>query len=79
VNTAEKQGAAADVTAWTIAGAGMLMSALTFQRLATRRPDLDAGIRACLRVLTDAGAVLFAVIALGAISAAISICQRRRE
>lgn len=32
------------VIAWTIAGAGMLMLAFVFQRLATRKPDLDAGI-----------------------------------
>jgi arginine:ornithine antiporter/lysine permease len=32
--------------AWTIAGAGMLMLAFVFQRLATRKPDLDAGIYA---------------------------------
>jgi arginine:ornithine antiporter/lysine permease len=31
------------VTAWTIAGAGMLVLAFVFQRLATRKPDLDAG------------------------------------
>jgi arginine:ornithine antiporter/lysine permease len=31
------------VIAWTIAGAGMLMLAFVFQRLATRKPDLDAG------------------------------------
>ncbi|MFI5509236.1 basic amino acid/polyamine antiporter [Mycobacterium sp. NPDC051804] len=30
--------------AWTIAGIGMLMLAFVFQRLATRKPDLDAGI-----------------------------------
>jgi arginine:ornithine antiporter/lysine permease len=30
--------------AWAIAGAGMLMLAFVFQRLATRKPDLDAGI-----------------------------------
>lgn len=30
--------------AWTIAGLGMLMLAFVFQRLATRKPDLDAGI-----------------------------------
>ncbi len=30
--------------AWTVAGAGMLMLAFVFQRLATRKPDLDAGI-----------------------------------
>ena len=32
------------IIAWTIAGLGMLMLALVFQRLATRKPDLDAGI-----------------------------------
>lgn len=32
--------------AWAIAGAGMLMLAFVFQRLATRKPDLDAGIYA---------------------------------
>ena len=32
--------------AWAIAGTGMLMLAFVFQRLATRRPDLDAGIYA---------------------------------
>src|SRR3954464_4632751 len=32
------------VIAWTIAGSGMLMLAFVFQRLATRKPDLDAGI-----------------------------------
>lgn len=30
--------------AWAIAGTGMLMLAFVFQRLATRKPDLDAGI-----------------------------------
>ena len=30
--------------AWTIAGTGMLMLAFVFQRLAVRKPDLDAGI-----------------------------------
>lgn len=30
--------------AWTIAGTGILMLAFVFQRLATRKPDLDAGI-----------------------------------
>lgn len=30
--------------AWTIAGSGMLMLAFVFQRLAMRKPDLDAGI-----------------------------------
>jgi arginine:ornithine antiporter / lysine permease len=32
------------IIAWSIAGTGMLMLAFVFQRLATRRPDLDAGI-----------------------------------
>lgn len=32
------------VIAWTIAGTGMLMLAFVFQRLATRKPTLDAGI-----------------------------------
>ena len=32
------------IIAWTIAGTGMLMLAFVFQRLATRKPDLDAGI-----------------------------------
>lgn len=34
------------VIAWTIAGTGMLMLAFVFQRLAVRKPDLDAGIYA---------------------------------
>lgn len=37
-------GVAGALIAWTIAGAGMLMLAFVFQRLATRKPDLDAGI-----------------------------------
>ena len=32
------------IIAWTIAGTGMLMLAFVFQRLAMRKPDLDAGI-----------------------------------
>ena len=32
------------IIAWTIAGAGMLMLAFVFQRLAMRKPQLDAGI-----------------------------------
>ena len=32
------------IIAWTIAGTGMLMLAFVFQRLASRKPDLDAGI-----------------------------------
>src|SRR3954454_19091668 len=34
------------VIAWGIAGSGMLMLAFVFQRLATRKPTLDAGIYA---------------------------------
>ena len=32
------------IIAWSIAGAGMLMLAFVFQRLAVRKPNLDAGI-----------------------------------
>ncbi|MBP1819537.1 amino acid permease [Mycobacterium sp. OAE908] len=32
------------IIAWTIAGTGMLMLAFVFQRLAMRKPELDAGI-----------------------------------
>lgn len=35
--------------AWVIAGSGMLMLAFVFQKLAQRRPDLDAGIFAYAR------------------------------
>jgi arginine:ornithine antiporter / lysine permease len=41
---AAETGVAGALIAWTIAGAGMLMLAFVFQRLATRKPDLDAGI-----------------------------------
>ncbi len=37
-------GVAGALIAWAIAGSGMLMLAFVFQRLATRKPDLDAGI-----------------------------------
>ncbi|GEL94818.1 basic amino acid/polyamine antiporter [Cellulomonas composti] len=37
-------GALGAAVAWLVAGAGMLMVALTFLRLADRRPDLDAGV-----------------------------------
>ncbi|MGE2689468.1 basic amino acid/polyamine antiporter [Mycolicibacterium pulveris] len=37
-------GVAGALIAWTVAGAGMLMLAFVFQRLATRKPLLDAGI-----------------------------------
>lgn len=42
-------GVAGALIAWTIAGAGMLMLAFVFQRLAMRKPDLDAGIYAYAR------------------------------
>ncbi len=32
------------LVAWAVAGTGMLMLALVFQRLAARRPELDAGV-----------------------------------
>lgn len=44
-----ESGVAGALIAWTIAGAGMLMLAFVFQRLATRKPDLDAGIYAYAR------------------------------
>ncbi|MCV7281870.1 amino acid permease [Mycolicibacterium flavescens] len=37
-------GVAGALIAWTIAGSGMLMLAFVFQRLAIRKPDLNAGI-----------------------------------
>lgn len=37
-------GVAGALIAWTVAGAGMLMLAFVFQRLAIRKPDLNAGI-----------------------------------
>lgn len=43
---AQESGAAGALTAWAIAGAGMLMLAFVFQRLAVRKPELDAGIYA---------------------------------
>src|SRR3954469_14026374 len=41
---AAESGVAGALSAWAITGAGMLMLAFVFQRLATRKPDLDAGI-----------------------------------
>ncbi len=41
---ATETGVLGAIIAWTIAGTGMLMLAFVFQRLATRKPDLDAGI-----------------------------------
>jgi len=37
-------GVAGALIAWAIAGTGMLMLAFVFQRLATRKPELDAGL-----------------------------------
>ncbi|MDN4473088.1 basic amino acid/polyamine antiporter [Demequina zhanjiangensis] len=42
-------GVAGAAIAWAVAGGGMLMLALVFQRLAVRRPDLDSGIVAYAR------------------------------
>lgn len=43
---AQETGVAGALIAWTVAGAGMLMLAFVFQRLAVRKPDLDAGVYA---------------------------------
>ncbi|GGK91124.1 basic amino acid/polyamine antiporter [Nocardia jinanensis] len=43
---AQETGVGGALIAWGIAGAGMLMLALVFQRLAVRKPDLDAGVYA---------------------------------
>ncbi|MFS0853922.1 basic amino acid/polyamine antiporter [Microbacterium sp. 179-I 3D4 NHS] len=43
---AQETGVAGALTAWLVAGAGMLMLAFVFQRLAVRKPDLDAGVYA---------------------------------
>ncbi|MGW0178132.1 basic amino acid/polyamine antiporter [Nocardia sp. NPDC003345] len=43
---AQETGVGGALIAWTIAGAGMLMLALVFQRLAVRKPELDAGVYA---------------------------------
>lgn len=40
----QETGVAGALIGWAIAGAGMLMLAFVFQRLAIRRPDLDAGV-----------------------------------
>ena len=42
-------GVVGEIIAWTIAGSGMLMLAFVFQRLANRKPDLDAGVYAYAR------------------------------
>ncbi|GAA1723949.1 basic amino acid/polyamine antiporter [Isoptericola hypogeus] len=43
---ASQTGAMGALIAWAVAGTGMLMLAFVFQRLAVRKPDLDAGIYA---------------------------------
>lgn len=43
---AEQTSVVGALVAWGIAGLGMLTLAITFQRLAMRRPDLDAGVYA---------------------------------
>jgi arginine:ornithine antiporter/lysine permease len=43
---AAETGVVGTLIAWTVAGSGMLMLALVFQRLAVRRPELDSGIYA---------------------------------
>ncbi|MFT2817502.1 basic amino acid/polyamine antiporter [Leifsonia sp. A12D58] len=45
-NFATSTGAIGAIVAWTIAGAGMLTLVFVFQRLAVRKPKLDAGIYA---------------------------------
>src|SRR5699024_1867692 len=43
---AQETGVAGALIAWVIAGVGMLMLAFVFQRLAVRKPSLDAGVYA---------------------------------
>lgn len=43
---AQETGVAGALIAWVVAGVGMLMLAFVFQRLAIRKPDLDAGVYA---------------------------------
>ncbi|MGW2339313.1 basic amino acid/polyamine antiporter [Streptomyces sp. NPDC001661] len=43
---AQETGVGGALIAWAVAGTGMLMLALVFQRLAVRRPDLDSGVYA---------------------------------
>jgi arginine:ornithine antiporter / lysine permease len=43
---AQETGVVGALVAWTVAGAGMLTLALVFQRLAVRKPELDAGVYA---------------------------------
>ncbi len=51
-NMAAGAGAGAIVLGWGITGLGMLMLALTYQRLTLRRPDLDNGVYAYARALS---------------------------
>ena len=48
-NFAQATGVYGALIAWAIAGAGMLMLGFVFQTLATRKPDLDAGVYAYAR------------------------------
>jgi len=48
-NFASATGVYGALIAWTIAGLGMLMLAFVFQKLANRKPDLDAGVYAYAR------------------------------
>jgi arginine:ornithine antiporter/lysine permease len=41
---AAQTGVFGSLVAWLVAGAGMFLLALVFQRLAQRRPELDAGV-----------------------------------
>lgn len=43
---AAETGVAGALISWAVAGVGMLMLAFVFQKLAVRRPDLDAGVYA---------------------------------
>ncbi|OLT53322.1 basic amino acid/polyamine antiporter [Cellulosimicrobium sp. CUA-896] len=43
---AQETGVLGALVAWAVAGAGMLTLALVFQRLAVRKPELDAGVYA---------------------------------
>ncbi|VTR75414.1 basic amino acid/polyamine antiporter [Cellulomonas hominis] len=67
---AQRTGVLGTVVAWVVAGSGTLALALTFLRLADRRPDLDAGVYAYARAgfgryagfLSAAGYFLSAVV-----------------
>ncbi|MBX3026866.1 basic amino acid/polyamine antiporter [bacterium] len=48
-NFAQATGVYGALIAWAIAGGGMLMLGFVFQTLATRKPDLDAGVYAYAR------------------------------